>query len=104
MKSFRNNTSKYITCLVLAGTLFSSSCTKEYQDPSRAKTDVALNTQQGLTAVAIGLQRVYTLGRTGVMFNSIAANGFVSNEFSLLNSGNIPELQLSTGGNAVDGP
>lgn len=103
MKSFRNNTSKYIICLMLAGTVLSSSCTKEYQDPSRAKTDVALNTQQGLTAVAIGLQRVYTLGRTGVMFNSIAANGFVSNEFSLLNSGNIPELQLSTGGNAVDG-
>jgi len=83
--------------------LFSSSCTKEYQDPARAKTDVALTTQQGLTAVAIGLQRVYTLSRTGVMFNSIAANGFVTNELSLLNAGNIPELQLSTGGSAVDG-
>ncbi|PWS32853.1 RagB/SusD family nutrient uptake outer membrane protein [Pedobacter paludis] len=103
MKSLRNNTSKYITCLALSGMLFSSSCTKEYQDPARAKTDVALTTQQGLTAVAIGLQRVYTLSRTGVMFNSIAANGFVTNELSLLNAGNIPELQLSTGGSAVDG-
>jgi len=103
MKSLRNNTSKYITCLALSGMLFSSSCTKEYQDPSRAKTDVALTTQQGLTAVAIGLQRVYTLSRTGVMFNSVAANGFVTNELLLLNAGNIPELQLSTGGSAVDG-
>lgn len=103
MKNLRNNTSKYITCVALLGILFSSSCTKEYQDPSRAKTDVALTTQQGLTAVAIGLQRVYTLSRTGVMFNSVAANGFVTNELSLLNAGNIPELQLSTGGSAVDG-
>ena len=103
MKNLRNNTSKYITSLVLSGMLFSSSCTKEYQDPSRAKTDVALTTQQGLTAVAIGLQRVYTLSRTGVMFSSVAANGFVTNELSLLNAGNIPELQLSTGGSAVDG-
>ncbi|PWS27782.1 RagB/SusD family protein [Pedobacter yonginense] len=103
MKSLRNNTSKYLTCVALSCILFSSSCTKEYQDPARAKTDVALTTQQGLTAVAIGLQRVYTLTRTGVMFNSIAANGFVTNELALLNAGNIPELQLSTGGSSVDG-
>jgi hypothetical protein len=37
------------------------------------------------------------------MFNSVAANGFVTNELRLLNSGNIPELQLSTGGSTVDG-
>lgn len=103
MKNFRNNTSKYIASFAVACILLSASCNKEYLDPSRAKADVALTSQQGLTAVSIGLQRVYTLGRTGVMFNSIAANGFVTNEFSLLNSGNIPELQLNTGGNAVDG-
>ncbi|RLJ73400.1 RagB/SusD family nutrient uptake outer membrane protein [Pedobacter alluvionis] len=103
MKILRNNIPTNITCLALSLTLCFSSCTKEYQDPSRAKTDVALGTQQGLTAVAIGLQRVYTLTRTGVMFNSVAANGFVTNELRLLNSGNIPELQLSTGGSTVDG-
>lgn len=103
MKILKNNISTKITCLTLSLVLCLASCTKEYQDPSRAKTDVALGSQQGLTAVAIGLQRVYTLSRTGVMFSSIAANGFVTNEFRLLNSGNIPELQLSTGGSAVDG-
>ncbi|MFD2285243.1 RagB/SusD family nutrient uptake outer membrane protein [Pedobacter petrophilus] len=103
MKNLRYTTSKYITCVAFSWAVCLSSCTKEYQDPSRAKADVALTSQQGLTAVAIGLQRVYTLSRTGVMFNSVAANGFVTNEFSLLNSGNIPELQLSTGGTAVDG-
>jgi len=103
MKNLRYNTSKYITCVAFSWAMCLSSCTKEYQDPSRAKADVALTSQQGLTAVAIGLQRVYSLSRTGVMFNSVAVNGFVTNEFSLLNSGNIPELQLSTGGTAVDG-
>jgi len=103
MKILGNNISTNITCLALSLTLCFASCTKEYQDPSRAKTDVALGTQQGLTAVAIGLQRVYTLSRTGVMFNAVAANGFVTNELRLLNSGNIPELQLSTGGSTVDG-
>jgi len=103
MKILKNNISTKITCLTLSLALCLASCTKEYQDPSRAKTVVALGSQQGLTAVAIGLQRVYTLSRTGVMFSSIAANGFVTNELRLLNSGNIPELQLSTGGSAVDG-
>ncbi|WP_293312534.1 RagB/SusD family nutrient uptake outer membrane protein [Pedobacter sp. UBA5917] len=103
MKILRNHISAKIASLTILLTLCLASCTKEYQDPSRAKTDVALGSQQGLTAVAIGLQRVYTLSRTGVMFSSIAANGFVTNELRLLNSGNIPELQLSTGGSAVDG-
>ncbi|MFD2582628.1 RagB/SusD family protein [Pedobacter vanadiisoli] len=103
MKILRNHISAKIVSFTFLLTLCLASCTKEYQDPSRAKTDVALGSQQGLTAVAIGLQRVYSLSRTGVMFTSIAANGFVTNEFRLLNSGNIPELQLSTGGSAVDG-
>lgn len=103
MKILRNHISTKIASLTFLLTLCLASCTKEYQDPSRAKTDVALGSQQGLTAVAIGLQRVYTLSRTGVMFSAVAANGFVTNELRLLNSGNIPELQLSTGGSAVDG-
>ncbi|WP_316799266.1 RagB/SusD family nutrient uptake outer membrane protein [Pedobacter frigidisoli] len=102
MKNLKSITSIYLGAAIL-GAVFFSSCTKEYQDPSRAKTDVALNSQQGLTAVAIGLQRVYTLSRTGVMFNAVASNGFVTNELQLLNAGNIPELQLSTGGSSVDG-
>jgi starch-binding outer membrane protein, SusD/RagB family len=80
-----------------------SSCKKEYKDPNGALADDVLGSQRGLTGVAVGLQRVYTFGRTGVYYNSVTANGFVTNEIRLLNSGNIPELQLSTGGNSVDG-
>ena len=81
----------------------STSCTKEYNDPSRATEEVVLNSPKGLTGVAIGLQRLYVSGRTGILYNSITANGFVSNELALRNAGNIPELQLSTGGSTIDG-
>ncbi len=83
--------------------LISISCTKEYSDPSRATEDVVLSSAKGLTGVTVGLQRVYTSGRTGLLFNSVTTNGFVSNELVLLNAGNIPELQLSTGGTTIDG-
>lgn len=93
-----------ITAYTLAGLLLvSTSCTKEYNDPARATEDVVLNSPKGLTGVAIGLQRLYTSGRTGLLFNSVTANGFVSNELFLVNPGNIPELQLSTGGSTIDG-
>jgi starch-binding outer membrane protein, SusD/RagB family len=80
-----------------------SSCKKEYKDPNGALSEDVLNSSRGLTGVAVGLQRVYSAGRAGVYFNSISATGFVTNEIRLLNSGNIPELQLTTGGNSVDG-
>ncbi|MDR6783755.1 hypothetical protein ABIE26_002856 [Pedobacter africanus] len=84
-----------------------SSCKKEYKDPNAALSDEVLSSQRGLTGVAVGLQRLYIVGavasRAGVYYNSVTANGFVTNEIRLLNSGNIPELQLSTGGNSVDG-
>jgi len=91
---------------IIAVALFltaTSSCKKEFKDPNAALGTDVLNSAQGLTGVALGLQRVYTAGRPGVLFSAIAANGLVTNELVLLNAGNIPELQLSTGGNAVDG-
>lgn len=93
-----------LTIYILAVLLFTTeSCTKEYLDPQKANAAEALSTSRGLTAIAVGLQRSYTSGRTGILFNSITANGFVSNELVLRNAGNIPELQLSTGGSTIDG-
>ena len=93
-----------ITSYFMAGLLLlSTSCTKEYSDPSRATEDVVLTSAKGLTGVAVGLQRLYTNQRPGLLFSTITANGFVANELSLQNAGNIPELQLSTGGSTIDG-
>ena len=102
MKNFKIK-SIYIACGLLTVASSISSCKKDFEDPSRASVDVALGSSQALSAVAVGIQRTYTLNRTGVLFNAVAAAGFAGNELRLLNTGNIPELQLSTGGNAVDG-
>lgn len=80
-----------------------TSCKKEYKNAGGANAADVLNSSKGLTGVAVGLQRTYTVSRPGLLFNSITANGFVTNELDLRNTGNIPELQLVTGGTAIDG-
>jgi hypothetical protein len=80
-----------------------TSCQKEYLDPSSVTPEKAYTTTQGLTALAVGLQRTYTTGLTSQIYTTVTANGLTSNELRLLNQGNIPELQLTTGGGSVDG-
>ena len=101
MKTINIKYSAFLVMVTASSMLFS--CKKEYKDPNGAIAADVLASSKGLTGVSVGLQRVYTVSRPGLLFNSIAANGFVTNEVFLLNSGNIPELQLSTGGSAVDG-
>lgn len=103
MKNYRYKL--YILKVAVAASLLLtiSSCKKEYVDPNGALATDVLKSARGLTGVAVGLQRVYAAGRAGMYFNSVSANGFVTNELLLTNSGNIPELQLFTGGSRVDG-
>jgi starch-binding outer membrane protein, SusD/RagB family len=78
-------------------------CKKDYNNPNAAPEEEVLTTARGMTAVAIGLQRIYAFGRAGSVYNMVTANGFVTNELMLMNAGNEPELKLSQGGTAVDG-
>jgi starch-binding outer membrane protein, SusD/RagB family len=80
-----------------------TSCKKEFKDPSRATQDKLFGTASGLTGVSVGLQRVYSLGRASNLYNTVAADGFITKQLLLLNVGNLPEAQLTTGGTAVDG-
>jgi hypothetical protein len=89
--------------LVLMVFMTATSCKQDFKDPNGALAADVLKSAKGLTGVAVGLQRVYSVGRPGVFFSSITANGFVTNELFLSNAGNIPELQLFTGGAKVDG-
>lgn len=100
MKNYINKIPAVILAFAL---LTTTACKKEYKNAGGANSDDVLSTSKGLTGVTVGLQRIYTVSRPGLLFNSITASGFVTNEIFLLNSGNIPELQLSTGGSAVDG-
>ncbi len=101
MKSYINKSICSIAILaVLTG---STGCKKDFSNPNSAPEDQVFTSARGMTAAAIGLQRTYAFSRAGSVFNIVSANGFVTNELILLNPGNIPELQLSTGGATVDG-
>jgi hypothetical protein len=80
-----------------------SSCKKNYIDPNRATDEQVFSSPRSLTGVATGLQRVYTLGRASTLYNLITINGLTTNELIVVNTGNTAEVQLATGGNAVDG-
>ena len=90
----------FICTALLAGVL--SGCKKDFKNPNAATQEETLQSDRAATAVAAGLQRVYTAGAASSLYALIDANGFVTNELLLRNAGNIPELQLSTGGSAVD--
>jgi starch-binding outer membrane protein, SusD/RagB family len=79
------------------------SCKKDYVDPSKATEDKVFTSPTGLTAVSVGLQRVYTLGRGSTLYNIVSTNGLVTKELHVLNPGNLAEFQLETGGPSVDG-
>jgi hypothetical protein len=82
--------------------LTASSCKKEFENPNAATEAETFESDRAATAVAAGLQRIYATTAAGSLYAVVNANGFVTNELILRNAGNIPELQLSTGGSAVD--
>jgi hypothetical protein len=78
-----------------------SACQKNFTNPGAATSASVLNSVNGLTGVAIGLQNWYTAGRGGLVYNTITASGLLTNEIYVVNSGNTDEAQLGTGGTAV---
>lgn len=100
MKSVINKSFIVFGLVVLTGL---AGCKKNYDNPNAAPEDQVFNSPRGMTAVAIGLQRKYSFSRAGTVYNMVTANGFVTNELIILNTGNLPEAQLNTGGTAVDG-
>ena len=101
MKKYKINIAAI--ALLFIATILQTGCKKDYTDPSRALPADALTTQRGLTAVAVGLQRVYTLGRGSTLYNKITINGLTTSELIVVNTGNTAEVQLAAGGNTVDG-
>ncbi|MEP6746148.1 MAG: RagB/SusD family protein [Bacteroidota bacterium] len=91
-------TSLYIifALLLITGT----GCKKNYSNPNAATSTQVLSSSKGLMGTAIGIQRTYSLN---VAPGISDATGLITNETFLLNAGNTSELQLTTGGSAVDG-
>ena len=80
--------------------LLGTGCKKDFKNPNAATSEQVLSSAKGLMGTAIGIQRTYSLN---VAPGIADANGFVTKEVILMNAGNTSELQLSTGGSAVDG-
>lgn len=89
--------------LGITGILFLESCKKDYVNPGAATDEQVFSSPQGLTGVAIGLQRVYTAGRASSLYNRVALDGLLTNQLIVLNQGNTSEYQLQLGGGSVDG-
>jgi starch-binding outer membrane protein, SusD/RagB family len=94
---------KFLIAFGVMALLGTSSCKKNYTNPNAAPEEEVFTSARGLTAAAIGLQRTYAFSRAGSIYNIVAANGFVTNELIILNTGNTAEAQLNTGGTTVDG-
>ncbi|MCW3089255.1 MAG: hypothetical protein JWP81_324 [Ferruginibacter sp.] len=80
--------------------LLTAGCKKDFDNPNAATASQVLNSAKGLMGAAVGIHRTYSLN---VAPGVADANGFVTKEVILLNAGNTSELQLTTGGTAVDG-
>ena len=92
-----------IIAAFISTAIVQSGCKKNYVNPNAATDDQVFSSPVGLTGVVVGLQRVYTLGRGSTLYNLITINGLTTNEMFVVNTGNTAELQLATGGTAVDG-
>lgn len=95
---------KYILIAIAASALITtSSCKKDYTDPSRANQEDVFGTIAGITGVDVGLQMAYSLNRNSSLYNIVSINGLVTHEVFLLNQGNNNEALLTFGGPRVDG-
>jgi starch-binding outer membrane protein, SusD/RagB family len=93
---------KKIILILLFGSLLLASCKQDFENPNAPLFDQVYGSVRGITSAAISLQRTYTLGRNGVVYTSIIANGSLTNEFRLINAGNVDEAALFNGGGQVD--
>lgn len=101
MKHFIKNIGYSAATLVLLA--IGSGCSKDYTDPNNASQDQVFTSVRGITGVAAGLQRIYTAGRASSLYNRVTVDGFSTNQFFIVNRGNLAEDQLERGGTNVDG-
>jgi hypothetical protein len=92
-----------LVIILLALTLTQNACNQEYLNPSAASEQQVINSPDGLVTLVNGLQFRYTSGRTGVLYNAVAAGGLTTRELRVLNAGNTDELFLEQGFQSVQG-
>jgi hypothetical protein len=93
---------KLIMIVAAPAILSLGACKKDYTDPSRATQEFAFNSVAGLTAVDVGLQRVYSLSQAGPLYNFVSIDALTTRQVIVLNQGNTNEYKLNLGGAQVD--
>jgi hypothetical protein len=99
----KQNINKLIYGSLAVVLLSTTSCTKDYTNPSAVPIDQAFSSPQAMAEVATGLQRLYTVGRGSSLYNRVSMDGLLTNQLIVLNQGNTAEYQLQLGGGSVDG-
>lgn len=99
----RNSIQTTLYILAAGMALLPLSCKKDFVNPNAATDQQVFSSPQGLTGVAVGLQRVYSAGRASSLYNRVTINGLVTKELTVLNQGNTGEYQLQLGSGSVDG-
>jgi starch-binding outer membrane protein, SusD/RagB family len=92
-----------IYSLVTSTMLLTSSCNKEYFNPSTASEIQVTTDVNGLIALANGLQYRLTVSRASPGYALPSAVGLTTKELKVLNAGNTDELNLEAGGLSVQG-
>jgi len=98
-----NHQYKKILLVATLAVAIGTSCKKNYTDPGRPTAENVFSSPKTMTSVAVGIQRVYSLGRAGSLYNRVVVDAFSTYQYNILNQGNTAEYQLFLGGPAVDG-
>jgi len=93
---------KNILLLVITvSCIISSSCNKEYINPSSASVPSVTTSADGLMNLSAGLQRRYTIGRQSPLYTSAIGGAYSVFALYTLNIGNTAEKEMETGKGAV---
>ncbi|MBC6606741.1 RagB/SusD family nutrient uptake outer membrane protein [Hymenobacter sp. BT188] len=93
---------KKILILLAVLSMMTSSCDKEYLNPSTASDVQVLTNADGLITVCNGLQARFTTGGAlSPLYNTVAAGGLSTRELRIINVGNIEEFNISLGAGNV---
>lgn len=98
--------SRTIKSLILVASIvsiFTTSCDKEFINPSTGSEPNVVGNVDGLMSLAAGLQRRFTIGRQSPLYSTVAGGGFSVFAFRVLNAGNTTEVELENGNTALTG-
>jgi starch-binding outer membrane protein, SusD/RagB family len=81
--------------------IMSTSCKKDYLNPSAASVVQVTGSVDGLIGMCSGLQKRYAGDRGALLYASFSASGLTTKELRLLNQGNASEYEIENGGLAL---